>query len=233
MELAIETDALTKTYGSGENAAKVLHGLDLRVPRGEMLFVTGPSGSGKTTLLSILGCVLRPTTGAARVLGQDVARLSDGRLARFRLQNLGFVFQSHNLLASLTSLENVRLPLMLAGVSQRHADERAAADLARVGLAPKKDRLPRDLSGGQRQRVAIARAVVARPLLILADEPTASLDATSGREVMELLQSLCRELHVTVVVVTHDPRTYHFADRIVDMEDGRFTDPSLALGRNT
>jgi putative ABC transport system ATP-binding protein len=197
-----------------------------------MLFVTGPSGSGKTTLLSILGCVLRPTSGETKVLGQDISRLSDGRLARFRLENLGFVFQSHNLIASLTSLENARLPLLLSGYPVGQANARATADLERVGLAAKRDRLPRDLSGGQRQRVAIARAVSTRPALLLADEPTASLDATSGKEVMELLRDLTRELGITVIVVSHDARTYHFADRLVDMEDGRFVDPSLAVRRN-
>jgi putative ABC transport system ATP-binding protein len=218
---AIEVRALTRQYGTGENAFLALRGIDLDVPRGQVLFVTGPSGSGKTTLLSILGCVLRPTGGAARVLGHDVGALSERSLSRLRLTEIGFVFQGHNLIASLDALGNVRLPLMLQGRSPGEAERAARAELEAVGLGSKSARLPRDLSGGQRQRVAIARATAPRPPLLLADEPTASLDATSGREVMELLTRLARERGTTVVVVTHDNRIFSYADRIVSIEDGR------------
>ena len=218
---AIVAKNLTKRYGEGENAFLALRGVDLTVPTGEVLFVTGPSGSGKTTLLSILGCVLSPTDGTAQVLGLDVAGLREGRLAPFRRASIGFIFQGHNLIASQDAIGNVRLPLMLNGVGSGEATRRAVAELEAVGLGDKTLRLPRDLSGGQRQRVAIARATAGRPPLILADEPTASLDAKSGREVMELLTRLARERGTTVLVVTHDNRIFPYADRVVAIEDGQ------------
>jgi putative ABC transport system ATP-binding protein len=225
---AIVTEGLVKRYGEGENAFLALRGIDLVVPRGEVLFVTGPSGSGKTTLLSILGCVLSPTEGRATVLGVDVGRAKEGRLAAFRRASIGFVFQGHNLLASQDAVGNVRLPLMLNGVMPGEATRRAVAELEAVGLGAKLDRLPRDLSGGQRQRVAIARATAGRPPLVLADEPTASLDARSGREVMELLTRLARERGTTVLVVTHDSRIFPYADRVVAIEDGRLVQETAA-----
>jgi len=218
---AIVAKNLTKRYGEGENAFLALRGVDLTVPTGEVLFVTGPSGSGKTTLLSILGCVLSPTDGTAEVLGLNVGRLREGRLAAFRRASIGFIFQGHNLIASQDAIGNVRLPLMLNGVGSGEATRRAVAELEAVGLGEKAMRLPRDLSGGQRQRVAIARATAGRPPLILADEPTASLDAKSGREVMELLTRLARERGTTVLVVTHDNRIFPYADRVVAIEDGQ------------
>ncbi len=217
---AIVAKNLTKRYGEGENAFLALRGVDLTVPTGEVLFVTGPSGSGKTTLLSILGCVLSPTGGTAEVLGLDVGKQREGRLAAFRRTSIGFIFQGHNLIASQDAVGNVRLPLMLNGVGSGDATRRATAELEAVGLGDKVDRLPRDLSGGQRQRVAIARATAGRPALVLADEPTASLDAKSGREVMELLTRLARERGTTVLVVTHDNRIFPYADRVVAIEDG-------------
>ena len=218
---AITTRQLTKRYGEGENAFLALKGIDLDVPEGELLFVTGPSGSGKTTLLSILGCVLTPTAGTATILGFDVANQRESRLAAFRRKSIGFVFQGHNLIASQDAVGNVRLPLMLDGVPAAEANKRAIAELEAVGLGEKLDRLPGDLSGGQRQRVAVARATVGKPRLILADEPTASLDAQSGQAVMELLTSLARERNTTVLVVTHDNRIFHYADRVVAIEDGQ------------
>jgi putative ABC transport system ATP-binding protein len=218
---AIVAKNLTKRYGEGENAFLALRGVDLTVPTGEVLFVTGPSGSGKTTLLSILGCVLSPTDGTAEVLGLDVGKQREGRLAAFRRKSIGFIFQGHNLIASQDAIGNVRLPLMLNGVGSGEATRRAIAELEAVGLGDKTLRLPRDLSGGQRQRVAIARATAGRPALILADEPTASLDAKSGREVMELLTRLARERGTTVLVVTHDNRIFPYADRVVAIEDGQ------------
>ncbi len=218
---AVEVRGLVKVFGTGPAAVHALRGVDLIVPPGELLFLTGPSGSGKTTLLSIVGCVLSPSDGLVRVLGQEVGALDERALAAFRLEALGFVFQGHNLVASLSALENVRLPLLLQGVHPREAEARAAEMLARVGLAEKRGRKPRDLSGGQKQRVAIARALVAAPPLVLADEPTASLDAKSGQEVMELLAAMAAEGGHTVVVVTHDSRIFHFADRTVAIEDGR------------
>jgi len=217
---AIVTHQLTKRYGEGENAFLALRGIDMSVEAGEILFVTGPSGSGKTTLLSILGCVLTPTGGTAQVLGMDVGKQREGALAAFRRSKLGFIFQGHNLIASQDAVGNVRLPMMLNGVPASEAERRATEELETVGLGSRRTRLPRDLSGGQRQRVAIARATAGRPPLILADEPTASLDATSGREVMELLTRLARERGTTVVVVTHDNRIFPYADRVIAIEDG-------------
>jgi putative ABC transport system ATP-binding protein len=218
---AIEVRGLTRRYGSGETSFLALRGIDLDVRRGEVLFVSGPSGSGKTTLLSILGCVLSPTDGTAKVLGQDVGTLSERALGQFRLRQIGFVFQGHNLIASQDALGNVRLPLMLQGIPAAEANRRAAEELTAVGLADRMYHLPGDLSGGQRQRVAIARATVGRPPLLFADEPTASLDAHSGAEVMKLMTALARERGTTVVVVTHDNRIYSYADRRISIEDGQ------------
>jgi putative ABC transport system ATP-binding protein len=215
---AIRLTDVQFAYGKGP---RVLNIPTLEVVAKEKVFLFGPSGSGKTTLLSILGCVLRPTAGAVRVLDLDVTAAPERRLAAFRRQRLGFIFQGHNLIASQDATGNVRLPLMLAGVPAAEAARRAVAELDAVGLGDKVDRLPRDLSGGQRQRVAIARATAGRPPLILADEPTASLDATSGREVMELLTRLARERGTTVLVVTHDNRIFSYADRVIAIEDGR------------
>jgi putative ABC transport system ATP-binding protein len=224
---AIVTERLAKRYGDGENAFWALRGVDLAVPKGEVLFVTGPSGSGKTTLLSILGRVLSPSDGRAEVLGLDVGRQRDSVLTAFRRTQIGFIFQGHNLIASQDAVSNVRLPLMLAGVGPGEATKRAVAELEAVGLGAKLDRLPRDLSGGHRQRVAIARATAGRPPLLLADEPTASLDAQSGRDVMDLLTRLARERGTTVLVVTHDARIFSYADRVIAIEDGALReDPS-------
>lgn len=221
MTNAVETRGLTKVFGDGGAAVHALRGIDLDVTSGEILYLTGPSGSGKTTLVSIIGGVLRATAGAVRVFGRDLATLGEAALADFRLAQMGFVFQGHNLVASLTALENVKLPLLMRGVRPAAAAARAAETLARVGLADKLERKPRELSGGQKQRVAIARAVVGEPPLVLADEPTASLDAASGLEVMELLTALARERRHTVLVVTHDNRIFRYADRLVAIEDGR------------
>ena len=221
---AIEVRGLTRRYGKGDTAFLALRGVDLDVKSGEVLFVSGPSGSGKTTLLSILGCVLSPTEGTAKVLGKDVGELSERELCAFRLRQIGFVFQGHNLLASQDALGNVRLPLMLQGVASGEADRRAAEELTAVGLGDRMTYLPGDLSGGQRQRVAIARATVGHPPLLLADEPTASLDAHSGADVMKLMTALARERGTTVVVVTHDNRIYEYADRRLSIEDGQIVE---------
>lgn len=220
-DIVVRTRGLTRQFGQGDNAFLALRGIDLEVPRGEVLFVSGPSGSGKTTLLSIIGCVLRRTEGDVQVLGRDVGGLPERKLAAFRLANIGFIFQGHNLIGSQDAVGNVRMSLMLDGVGGREARRRAREELEAVGLGDRLGHRPRDLSGGQRQRVAIARATVGRPPLILADEPTASLDAASGQEAMDLLVNLARQRDTTVLVVTHDNRIEHYADRIVHIEDGR------------
>jgi putative ABC transport system ATP-binding protein len=220
---AIDVENLTKTYGSGENAFQALRGVDFKVEPGEFVMLSGPSGSGKTTLLSVLGCVLSPSTGKVELLGEDVSGATEADLPRLRLSYIGFVFQTHNLIASLSSLDNVTLLLELRGMSKKAAQREAMRLLEAVGLHDKAESRPRDLSGGQRQRVAIARALAGSPPIVLADEPTAALDAHNGLAVTELLRSLAKEHNHTVVVVTHDARIFHVADRIVHIEDGLIT----------
>jgi putative ABC transport system ATP-binding protein len=211
---------ITKTYGAGALAFQALKGVDMAVNSGEFVMLSGPSGSGKTTLLSIMGCVLSPTTGDIALLGQNLAGWSERQLAAFRLHYIGFIFQGHNLLASHTNAENVALTLTLRGISTREAMRSARELLDQVGLGDKWDRKPSDVSGGQRQRVAIARALAGQPKILLADEPTASLDAQSGLLVTEIMRDLAKQNNLTVIVVTHDSRIFHLADRIVRIEDG-------------
>jgi putative ABC transport system ATP-binding protein len=223
---AIEVKNLKKLYGSGPTAYEALRGVDFQVDPGEFVMLSGPSGSGKTTLLSIVGCVLSGTSGQVHLLGRDISKASEAELAELRLSTIGFVFQAHNLLASLTVLDNVKLLLELRGISPVEARARAVRTLEAVNLGEKLASRPRDLSGGQRQRVAIARALAGDPPLVLADEPTAALDAQNGLAVSELLRSLAKQSNRTVVVVTHDSRIFHLADRIVHIEDGRITEAS-------
>jgi putative ABC transport system ATP-binding protein len=217
---AIEVRDLTKTYGSGNTAYQALRGVDFTASAREFVMLSGPSGSGKTTLLSVLGCVLTPTTGQVKLLGEDISRAKEEELPRLRLSYIGFVFQSHNLIEALPARENIAMLLRLRGWSSREARGEAVRLLESVGLADKIESKPRDLSGGQRQRVAIARALAGAPPIILADEPTAALDAHNGYAVTELLRTLAKEHGHTVVVVTHDSRIFHLADRIVHIEDG-------------
>ena len=217
---AVEVRALNKWYGGGENRFHALKNVDLTVRAGEFVMLEGPSGSGKTTLLSVLGCVLSTSGGSVRLFGDEVSGRSESELPTLRLSYIGFIFQGYNLIASLTARENVAAILRLRGFRTRDALDEAESLLERVGLADKLESRPEDLSGGQRQRVAIARALAGKPPLILADEPTASLDAQTGLHVTELLRQTCRELGHTAVVVTHDNRIFHLADRIVHIEDG-------------
>jgi putative ABC transport system ATP-binding protein len=217
---AIEVRDLTKTYGSGDTAYQALRGVDFTASPSEFVMLSGPSGSGKTTLLSVLGCVLTPTTGTVTLLGDDISHAKEKDLPRLRLSYIGFVFQSHNLIEALSSQDNIALVLKLRGWSHRDARCEAARLLESVDLSDKRDSKPRDLSGGQRQRVAIARALAGAPPILLADEPTAALDAHNGYAVTDLLRKLAKNHGHTVVVVTHDPRIFHLADRIVYIEDG-------------
>ncbi len=217
---ALAANRVTMTYGSGPEALRALRGVDLSIETGQIVLLMGPSGSGKTTLLSILAGILTPTGGFVEVLGEDITEMSAAQLTRFRLKNIGFVFQGFNLLPALTTLENVELVLNLKGIRGHKAHLEAAELLDQVGLSSKVNSLPRDLSGGQKQRVAIARALAGDPRLIMADEPTASLDSQSGRAVVDLLKKLARERNRTVLMVTHDPRIMDVADRIIYMEDG-------------
>jgi putative ABC transport system ATP-binding protein len=218
---AIRVENLTKTYGSGATAVEALRGVDFHVDSGEFVLLSGPSGSGKTTLLSILGCVLTPSSGHVSIHGIDISHATERDLPSLRLSHIGFVFQTHNLIASLSATENIAMLLELRGSDRKPAIAEAHRLLELVGLSDKYDVLPRDLSGGQRQRVAIARALAGSPPLLLADEPTAALDAQNGLAVTQLLRQLAKELGRTVVVVTHDNRIFHLGDRIVQIEDGR------------
>jgi len=221
MHDAVSVRNVTKTYAEGPTALRALDGVDLDVARGELVLLMGPSGSGKTTLLSVIGCILRPTSGVVRILGRDVSSLDERELPQVRLAHVGFIFQSFNLFPTLTASQNIELALRLKGRPRREARCRAEALLDRVGLTAKRDAFPADLSGGQKQRIAIARALAGEPSIILADEPTAALDSKSGLAVMGLLRDLARERERAVVLVSHDSRIVEFADRVVRIEDGR------------
>jgi putative ABC transport system ATP-binding protein len=223
---AIEAHGVRKVFGKGALAFEALKGVDFEVGYGEFVMLEGPSGSGKTTLLSILGCVLSPSAGLVHLCDERVSDLREAELPRIRTEYIGFIFQGHNLIASLTAEENVALQLELRGVAKSAAITEARALLDEVGLGDKRTRKPSELSGGQRQRVAIARALAGKPPVVLADEPTAALDAENGRLVTEILRKLARERGHTVVVVTHDNRIFHLADRIVHIEDGLIREPS-------
>lgn len=217
----LEVRGVTKTYEQGEAAMRALDGVDLDVGPGELMLLMGPSGSGKTTLLSVMGCILRPTTGTVRVLGDETTQLAERALPTIRRDRIGFVFQGFNLFPTLTAGQNVALALDIKGVPTAAARARAAELLAQVGLTEKQHAYPADLSGGQKQRVAIARALAGDPPIVLADEPTAALDSESGRRVMDLLRTVAHDHGRAVVAVTHDHRMLGYADRIVVIEDGR------------
>jgi putative ABC transport system ATP-binding protein len=220
MHSAIAVRQLIKKYEEGVAGTMALRGVDLDVHAGELLMLMGPSGSGKTTLLSIMGCILTATSGSVRIAGREVVGLSEKQLPALRLEHIGFVFQGFNLFPTLTAGENVELMLDLKGVSAAKAKNRAQELLEQVGLGEKYEAFPADLSGGQKQRVAIARALAGDPGIILADEPTAALDSHTGRNVMEMMSDLAHKRGRAVVIVTHDSRVLHFADRIVRIEDG-------------
>jgi putative ABC transport system ATP-binding protein len=228
---AIEVNNLSKVYGTGATASRVLHGVNFAVQHGEIVLLMGPSGSGKTTLLSIMGCILRATSGQVTIQGRDITALPERALPRIRLEHIGFIFQGFNLFPALNVLENVELALELKGLRGATAKRQAAELLDRVSLGDKAKSLPADLSGGQKQRVAIARALAGEPGIILADEPTAALDSTSGKLVIELLRELAHEKNRAVVVVTHDNRVLSYADRIVHIEDGRIANDEIAALR--
>jgi putative ABC transport system ATP-binding protein len=217
---AVSCRGVTKDFGEGDARVQVLRGIDLEIPPGEMSLLVGPSGCGKTTLISIIAGLLDPTAGRVAVLGEDFAQLRGGRKVAFRGKNIGFVFQQYNLLPALTAAENAAIPLIILGVPRAEAVKKAKAELAMVGLEDKVNAMPNQLSGGQQQRVAIARALVHEPRLLVCDEPTAALDAASGRTVMALLRKVAVQPGRAVIVVTHDSRVYDFGDRMIEMSDG-------------
>lgn len=222
-EAAIRCTGVEKAFGQGDARVRVLRGADFEAVAGEITFLVGPSGCGKTTLISVFGGLLTPDAGTAEVFGTDLGRLGGGRLADFRAANIGFIFQQFNLLPALSAAENAAVTLIARGVPTRRAVAAATDLLGRLGLGPHVRKYPNQLSGGQQQRVAIARALVHGPRLVVCDEPTASLDAESGRAVMELLRAAAVEPGRAVVVVTHDDRIFHFADRVSHMADGVVT----------
>ena len=217
---AVECAGVVRDFGDGDMRTRVLHGIDLDVPIGEISLLVGPSGCGKTTLISIICGLLEPTEGTVRLFGVDRASLSGRELVQFRGKHIGFVFQQYNLLPALTAAENAAIPLIIAGVPRAKAVARARDTLALVGLAKRADARPSQLSGGQQQRVAIARALVHEPRLLVCDEPTAALDAQSGQTVMELLRDVALGTDRAVLIVTHDNRVFRYGDRIVHMADG-------------
>jgi len=216
----IKIDNLTKHYSSGEDTVEALRGVNITIESGEFITIMGQSGSGKSTLLSVLGGMNHPTSGEVEMAGIKLYELPGEKLADFRAQNLGFVFQSFHLIPYLTAIENVMLPLAI--VTMKSAQKRAAAKsaLERVGLGAKLERLPNQLSGGEQERVAIARAIVNNPRILLADEPTGNLDSSTSEEVMALFREL-NDAGQTVVMVTHNPENGRYADRTITLKDGR------------
>jgi len=219
--IALSVRGVHLTFGKGAAAVPVLRGITTGFEQGEMTLLTGPSGSGKTSLLSVLGCILRPDSGEVEVMGQSVARISEDARTRLRLNRIGFVFQAFRLFDSLDALENVALSLRLNGVRRRERMERARAALSGLGLEAKLRCKPNELSGGEKQRVALARAIVHDPPVILADEPTASLDSAAGLKVAALLREVAEVQRRTVVVVSHDERLRAYAHHSLHMLDGQ------------
>ncbi|MEM9214746.1 MAG: ABC transporter ATP-binding protein [Cyanobacteria bacterium P01_F01_bin.150] len=218
---AIAAHNIRMTYQTGSQSQTVLHDVNLGIQPGTVQLLMGPSGSGKTTLLSILGGILSPIAGNVNLLGTNITKLSKRQLAKFRLNNIGFIFQGFNLFDALTATENIVVALKMRGIRPRQARKEALYWLEQVGLGDKANHLPKNLSGGQKQRVAIARALAGNPPLIMADEPTAALDSHSGHMVIEMLCRLAKEGDRTVLMVTHDPRIKDVADHITYLEDGR------------
>jgi putative ABC transport system ATP-binding protein len=221
MSAIIETRNVTKTFGMNGVAVQAVRGIDLRVEEGEFVAIVGPSGSGKSSLLHLLGAMDRPTGGEVLFRGQPLSRMGEGARTDLRARQIGFIFQTFNLLPMLTIFENVEVVMRFAGRSRRERVERARALLATVGLAERERHLPARLSGGERQRVAVARALANAPSLVLADEPTGNLDSTTGTGILELLRDVCSTRRQTVVMVTHDFRAASYADRVLVLRDGR------------
>ena len=223
-DAALRAEGVVKTYGTGRTAVRAVRGIDLHIEAGERLLIMGPSGSGKTTLLSILGGLLTPSEGRVSLAGEGLYERDDRDRAALRLRRIGFIFQSFNLLSALTARENVEVPGRLAGAPASGTRKRADELLERLGLAERGGHRPRDLSGGEKQRVAIARALVNRPDVVMADEPTANLDAATGHDVAQILCRLGCEEGKAVLVVSHDERLRDIASRVVRVEDGELLD---------
>jgi putative ABC transport system ATP-binding protein len=225
----IEVDNVTKSYRIGAIETRALDGVSLEIAAGEFTALVGPSGSGKTTLLQLIGCLDRPNQGTVRIDGQDVTRFSANQRADLRREVIGFIFQFFALVPVLNAYENVELPLLLNGVPAKERRARVLELLNAVGLSDRARHRPDQLSGGEQQRVAIARALAPRPLMVLADEPTANLDTANGEQAMEIMQRLNRETGAAFIFATHDPRVMKFARRIVELRDGRVVNDGLAM----
>lgn len=222
-EPAVICRDVVKTYGKGEIAVRALKGVSLEARFGELLMIVGPSGCGKTTLLSVMCGTLRADSGTIELFGKTISSMPERELTAFRARNVGFIFQQFNLVPTLTAQENVAIPRLLNGAPYATAQQDAGAMLAQVGLGGREKSFPSQMSGGQQQRVAISRAMVHQPRLVICDEPTASLDAAAGQRAMDLLRESARHPDRCVIVVTHDSRIFHYADRIVEMDDGLVT----------
>ena len=220
----IQLQEATRVYKIGEVETRALRGVNLTIEDGEFTALVGPSGSGKTTLLQLMGCLDRPTSGRVLLKGEDVTQLGANKRADLRRGTIGFIFQFFALIPGLSAYENIELPLLLSGVNGRKRKDRVEELLEAVGLAERSRHRPDQMSGGEQQRVAIARALATKPLLILADEPTANLDTENGRQVMEIMLRLNEETGTTFVCATHDPRVVPFARRVVELRDGRVSD---------
>ena len=219
-EPVIRTVGLTRDYPMGGETVRALRGVDLEIQPNEYVAIMGPSGSGKSTLMNLIGCLDTPTAGQYWLAGTEVSRMTDDELARVRNRQIGFVFQTFNLLPRATALHNVELPLVYAGLPGRERHQQAERALASVGLGDRMEHKPAELSGGQRQRVAIARALVTEPSIILADEPTGNLDSTTSEEIMKIFEELHRTRGQTIVMVTHEADIARHAARVVTLHDG-------------
>ncbi|MDA0820162.1 MAG: ABC transporter ATP-binding protein [Proteobacteria bacterium] len=214
---------ISRDFQTGQQTQRVLHNIDVDIKPGKMTYLVGESGSGKTTLISIMCGILYPTEGDVRVFGTEIYDLEDTELVNFRLDNIGFIFQQYNLIPSIDAASNAAVPLIAHGEDRHKAREKAVAMLEKLNIGDQAGKLPNQLSGGQQQRVAIARALVHEPRLVVCDEPTAALDATSGRRVMDLLREVAVSEDRACIIVTHDNRIFDLADRILVLEDGRIT----------
>ena len=221
---AIELENAVKTYQIGEVETHALNGVSLTFAEGEFTALVGPSGSGKTTMLQLMGCLDRPNSGAVKINGQDVTKLSKNKRADLRREKIGFIFQFFALVPVLTAYENVELPLLLNNVKAKERQERVMGLLEAVGLADRAGHRPDQMSGGEQQRVAIARALASDPLLVLADEPTANLDTANGAQAMEIMQRLNQETGTAFIFATHDPRVISYAQRVIELQDGKVID---------
>ncbi|MBS3737017.1 ABC transporter ATP-binding protein [Candidatus Bipolaricaulota bacterium] len=219
----VELQNVAKKYTMGETEVRALRGLDLNITKEEFVAIVGPSGSGKSTLMHIIGALDIPDEGRVLLDGTDISEYDENELANLRGNKVGFVFQTFNLIHTLSSLENVALPLTFHGISKSDREDRAAELLEMVGLGDRMDHKPAELSGGEQQRVSIARALVNDPDILLADEPTGNLDSDTGKDIMELIEGLNRDKGMTIVLVTHNPRDAEYADRIVNMIDGKIS----------